>query len=174
MTVSPDLTSLALCSIISTLPLTIPSLAGRRKSSQSNLDRTSQLHELCLFPVGLVRFNLPPVRHVAAVAAVELLRNVVVTSWALIPIVLLRFHCFVFSFKFCLIALAPLSVIQTRTSIKALKRLFLDLRRHSIDSLQPRLTLVFPCEEKLPPSVLNFTVLYYRARDTHDGQWCVQ
>ena len=66
------------------------------------------------------------------------------------------------------------SVIQTRTSIKALKRLFLDLRRHSIDFLQPRLTLVFPCDEKLPPSVLNFTVLYYRARDTHDGQWCVQ
>ena len=51
------------------------------------------------FPVGLVRFNLPPVRHVAAVAAVELLRNVVVTSWALIPIVLLRFHCFCLFFQ---------------------------------------------------------------------------
>ena len=67
-----------------------------------------------------------------------------------------------------------LSVIQTRTSIKALKRLFLDLRRHSIDSLQPRLTLVFTCDEKLPPSVVDFTVLYYRPRDRHDRQWCVQ
>ena len=57
MTVSPDLTSLALCWIISICPSLYPSLAGRRKSSQSNLDRTSQLHELCRFPVGLVRFQ---------------------------------------------------------------------------------------------------------------------
>jgi len=40
--------------------------------------------------VLLVR-PLPPVRHVAAVAAVELLGNVVVTSWAATPFV--RFGC---------------------------------------------------------------------------------
>jgi len=41
--------------------------------------------------VLLVR-PLPPVRHVAAGAAVELLGNVVVTSWAATPIVRFGFH----------------------------------------------------------------------------------
>jgi hypothetical protein len=37
-------------------------------------------------------FDLPPVRQVAAGAAVELRRNVVVTSWARTPIVRFGFH----------------------------------------------------------------------------------
>ena len=35
----------------------------------------------------------PPVRHIAAVAAVELLGNVVLTSGATTPIFLFGFHC---------------------------------------------------------------------------------
>ena len=42
--------------------------------------------------VLLVR-PLPPVRHVAAVEAVKLLGNVVVTSWAATSIVRFGFHC---------------------------------------------------------------------------------
>jgi len=42
----------------------------------------------------------PPVRHVAAVAAVELLGNVILTSWATTPIVLFGFHCLALTFKF--------------------------------------------------------------------------
>jgi hypothetical protein len=57
-----------------------------------------EVHELRRIPVGLVRFNLPPVGYVAAVEAVELLGNAVVTSWALIPTVLLPFIVW-FSFK---------------------------------------------------------------------------
>jgi hypothetical protein len=43
---------------------------------------------------------LPPVRHVATGAAIELLGNAVVTSWANTPIVLFGFHCLALSFKF--------------------------------------------------------------------------
>ena len=50
--------------------------------------------------LGLLVRPLPPGRHVAAVAAVELLGNVVVTSWAPTPIVLFGFHCLALTFKF--------------------------------------------------------------------------
>jgi hypothetical protein len=56
-----------------------------------------QLYELRRLLVGLVRFNLPPVRDVATVAAVELRRNVIVTSRAPKSIVLIGFHCFLLS-----------------------------------------------------------------------------
>ena len=59
-------------------------------------------------PVLLVRPQ-PPVRHIAAVAAVELLGNVVVTSWAATPIVRFGFmsgpH-----FKFVLHALSAVII----------------------------------------------------------------
>src|SRR6266480_6807550 len=50
--------------------------------------------------LGLLVRPLSPGRHVAAVAAVELLGNVVVTSWAPTPIVLFGFHCLALTFKF--------------------------------------------------------------------------
>jgi len=37
--------------------------------------------------------HLPPVRHVTAVSAVELRRNVVVAAWASTSVVRLGFHC---------------------------------------------------------------------------------
>ena len=49
--------------------------------------------DLRRLPVGLVDREVPPVRHMAAAAAVELLGNVLVTSWAPTPIVLFGFHC---------------------------------------------------------------------------------
>jgi hypothetical protein len=55
-----------------------------RQATLSRLRRFSRL-------VLLVR-PLPPVRNVAAVAAVELLGNVVVTSWAATPFVGFGFH----------------------------------------------------------------------------------
>ena len=56
--------------------------------------RQATLSRLRRFPRRLVLLvrPLPPVRHVAAVAAVELLGNVVVTSWAATPFVRFGFH----------------------------------------------------------------------------------
>ena len=47
------------------------------------------------FPAYLVFLGryLPPVRHVTAVSAVELRRNVVVAAWASTSVVRLGFHC---------------------------------------------------------------------------------
>ena len=45
------------------------------------------------FPACLMLLVRPPVRHIAAVAAVELLGNVVLTSGATTPIFLFGFHC---------------------------------------------------------------------------------
>lgn len=70
------------------------------------------------FPVDLGHLNPPPVRHVATVAAVELLGNAVVTSWAPAPIVLLRFHCFGFSFNFACVQSAVI-IIKLATSATA-------------------------------------------------------
>ena len=50
--------------------------------------------------LGLFVRPQPPGRHVTAVAAVELLGYVVVTSWAATPIVLFGFHCLALTFKF--------------------------------------------------------------------------
>jgi hypothetical protein len=52
----------------------------------------ASLLNLGRFSVFLVRLNLAPVGHVAALSAVELFGNAVVTSWALTPIVLFGFH----------------------------------------------------------------------------------
>lgn len=52
----------------------------------------------CLVLLG--RPPLPPVRQVAAGAAIELLGDAVITSWAHTPIVILGFHCLVLSFIF--------------------------------------------------------------------------
>jgi hypothetical protein len=50
--------------------------------------------DLSRYPVWLVLFMrlVTPIRHVTALPAVEVLRNVVVTSWADTPIVVFRFH----------------------------------------------------------------------------------
>jgi hypothetical protein len=45
--------------------------------------------------------TLPPVRQVATGAAIELLRNAVVTSWAHTPIVLFSFHRLALFFTLC-------------------------------------------------------------------------
>jgi hypothetical protein len=60
---------------------------------------------------------LPPVRHVAAVAAVELPRNVVVTSWAPTPIVVLfGFHCLARLLQICLRKLSVVIIAKLATS----------------------------------------------------------
>jgi hypothetical protein len=59
--------------------------------------KETQLHELRRLLVDIVRFNLPPVWDVATVAAVELRRNVIVTSRAPKSMVLFGFHCFLLS-----------------------------------------------------------------------------
>ena len=54
------------------------------------------------FPACLLLLVRPPVRHIAAVAAVELLGNVFLTSWAPTSIVLFGFHCLALTFNVCL------------------------------------------------------------------------
>jgi hypothetical protein len=61
---------------------------------------------LCSFPVCLVRLYLSPVGYIAAVAAVELLGNAVVTSGTPTPIVLFGFHYFGLSFIFAWVLFA--------------------------------------------------------------------
>jgi hypothetical protein len=61
--------------------------------------RTSSRLRRCPFNLVLRGFDLPPVGQVAAATAIELRRNVVVTSWAGTPIIRCRFHCLGASFK---------------------------------------------------------------------------
>jgi hypothetical protein len=63
----------------------IPNLPCRGSLRGAHIFSLRLCSRLRRFPVCLVQLNLPPVRHVAAVAAVELLGNAVVTSWAPIP-----------------------------------------------------------------------------------------
>lgn len=67
-----------------------------------NEEREATLSHLRRFPRHLVLLvgPLPPVRHVAAAATVELLGNVIVTSWAATPIVRFGFHASP-SFQIC-------------------------------------------------------------------------
>ena len=63
--------------------------------SQANFDdRWLQVPCLRGFPACLVLIGrtLPPVRHVATIAAVKLLWNTVVTSWARTEIILFDIH----------------------------------------------------------------------------------
>src|SRR6266576_162704 len=62
--------------------------------------------------LGLLVRPLSPGRHVAAVAAVELLGNVVVTSWAPTPIVLFGFHLSRPHFQICLFPLSAVIVAK--------------------------------------------------------------
>ncbi len=57
------------------------------------------------FPACLLLLVRPPVRHIAAVAAVELLGNVFLTSGAPTSIVLFGFHCLALT-QICLFTLS--------------------------------------------------------------------
>ena len=54
--------------------------------------------------------HLPPVRHVTAVSAVELRRNVVVAAWASTSVVRLGFHCVGPLLQICLRNLSAVNI----------------------------------------------------------------